>query len=50
MRSSKLNSMAMLGAYVFAVISGVTGHLVLSAAISVLGAALCIAIIRREPL
>lgn len=49
-RASKLNNAAMIGALVFAVAAGVTGHFVLSAAISLIGAALCAAIIYREPL
>ncbi len=49
-RSSRANRIAMLGACVFAVVTGVNGHLYLSIVISLLGAALCITIISKEPL
>jgi len=49
-RTSKLNIAAMLGACGFAVITGLTGHLWMSIAISLIGAALCLAIMHREPM
>lgn len=48
-RTSKLNIAATLGACAFAVIAGNTGHLLMSIAILLLSAALCLAIIHKEP-
>jgi hypothetical protein len=48
-RTSKLNNLAMFAACGLAVASGLSGHLYISIAISLLGAALCAAIIFKEP-
>lgn len=48
-RSSKLNIAAEYSALVFAIITGLTGHLYLSIAGCLLGAALCVAVIWKDP-
>ena len=43
-----MTSLAMIAACVFAVVTGLTGHLYLSIATCLLGSALCVAVIDRQ--